>query len=410
MAIRGFKRKFKPLKLITEEEVDSIHTASLEILKNTGVKFDSKWALDFFKKNDCAVDFENKIVKFPEGLVEECIRKAPSTYTCKAREEKYDMVYNKDIVYFQDAPAMHTFDFKTQTTRIPTKQEYADYVKVLDFLPTVHSLSAYPYFGCTDISPVMIMPELMAIKFKNTSKFHQTPYSNDSEIFCIKMAKVVGMEIMGCTVMVAPLVWQESAVNQARRFVEAGFPVSPGTASTLGATGPATIAGSVAKSNAELMAMLVLVQLLKPGQRVLMWHIDWPQNMKTGSPAFGQIGAALGFTIFNQMWCHYGIPAGDATVGFGNAKTPDFQSGYERGIGAILAALSGCSLIQFHGCIMGELAGHPAQAVLDDDIAGMVGRYIEGEEVNFETLAVDLIKEVGPAPGHYLGACPRIEI
>ena len=403
MALKGFKRKFKPLEILSEEEVEAIHASSIDVLKETGVRFESKWALNFLKKNDCIIDKKNNIVRFPEGLIEECIRKTPSVFRVKAREEKYDEVYCKDTVYFQDAPAMNTINLENYSTRTPTKSEYIEYVKVLDALDTVHNLSAYPYFGVSDVSPIMAMPELMAIKFKYTSKFHQSPYANDNEIFSIKMAKAADMEIMGNISQSAPLTWFDSAVKSARRFIEAGFPVVQCSGSSFGATAPATIAGAVAKTNAEHMSMIVLVQLIKPGQRILLWDLDFPQNMKTGSLGFGQIGVSIGCAIFNQMWRYYRIPVGNATVGFVNSKIPDFQCAYERSIGTLISALTGCSLIQLHGCVMGELAGHPVQAVLDDDIAGMVGRFIQGEIVNDETLAVDLIREVGQIPGHYLG-------
>jgi trimethylamine---corrinoid protein Co-methyltransferase len=402
MALKGFKRKYKPLELLSDEEVEAIHAASIDILKETGVKFESKWALNFLKKNDCMVDENNSIVRFPEGLAEECIRKTPSTFRVKAREEKYDMVYSADTVYYQDMPSMNTIDLDTFIPRPPTRKEYADFVKVLDALPTVHGLSCYPYFGCTDIPPIMIMPELMAIKLKNTSKFCESPYSNDSEIFHIKMANAAGAEILGAVSLASPLTWFDSAINQVRRFIDAGFPLGPCSGSFFGATAPATIAGAIAKSNAELISMLVLIQLIKPGHRCLMWEIDCPQNMKTGSPAFGQIGASIGSALFNQMWRYYRVPTANAYPGCINSKIPDYQSGYEKAIGALTSAMTGCNLIQFHGGIMGELSGHPAQAVLDDDVAGMIGRFIQGELVNDETLAVDLIREIGPIPGHYL--------
>ncbi len=402
MSVKGYTRKYKSLQLLSDSDVEAIHTASVDILKETGVKFDSEWACDFFKKNDCMVNNESRIVRFPEGMVEEAIRKTPSVFRVKAREEKYDMVYSKDIVYYQDAPAMNIYDFETQTTRKPTREEYVDYVRVLDYLPTVHGLSCYPYFACEGVPPVMVMPELMAIKFKYTSKFHECPYSNDSEIFCIEMAQIAGCEILGAISVSSPLCWSEAAVNQARRFVNAGFPVGPCSGATFGATSPSTLAGAVAKTNAELISMLVFIQLIKPGQRALMWELDIPQNMKTGSPDFGQITASIANAMFNQMWQYYRVPTANATPGFINAKTPDFQSGYERALGTLMSALSGCNLIQLHGCVMGELSGHPVMAVLDDDIAGMVGRIIEGEVVDNETLAVDLIREVGPAPGHFM--------
>ena len=80
----------------------------------------------------------------------------------------------------------------------------------------------------------------------------------------------------------------------------------------------------------------------------------------------------------------------------------EFQAGYEKGIAAILAALSGVNSMLLHLGVSSELSAHPVQAILDDDIAGMVGRFISGEEMSQETLAVDLIQAVGPIPGHYL--------
>lgn len=403
MAVKGFRRRCNPLCILSEEEVQKVHIATLDILRETGVRFESRWAIDLFKKNDCIVDEADFRVRFPEALVDECIRKTPGVFRTKAREEKHDMVYEGGTVYFQDMPAMHTIDLKSFETKPPTKQEYIDYITVLDALPTVHGLSAYPYFGCGGISPVMMMPELMALKFKYTSKFHECPYSNDSEIFAIKMAQTAGTEILGAISLSAPLTWNEAAVTQARRFIEAGFPVGPCSGSIFGATAPVTIAGAVAKTNAELASMLVMIQLMKPGTRALMWVADFPQNMRTGSPAFGQIGSSINNALFNQMWNFYKVPTANATVGCINSKTPDFQSGYERTMGALISALSGCSLVQLHGGIMGELSGHPVQAVLDDDIAGMIGRFIEGETVDDDTLAVDLIRKVGPIPGHFLG-------
>ena len=83
-------------------------------------------------------------------------------------------------------------------------------------------------------------------------------------------------------------------------------------------------------------------------------------------------------------------------------KEIDVQLGYGKGIGALIVALSGGHFIHLHGSVYGELTWSPLQAIVDDDIAGMVGRTLEGVQVNDETLAIDLINEVGPIPGHYL--------
>ena len=68
MAVRGFTRTMKPLAVLTEEQLEEIHSATLHVLRKTGVRFDSKRALQFFEKNGCWVDYDTNRVKFPEGL------------------------------------------------------------------------------------------------------------------------------------------------------------------------------------------------------------------------------------------------------------------------------------------------------------------------------------------------------
>jgi trimethylamine--corrinoid protein Co-methyltransferase len=170
----------------------------------------------------------------------------------------------------------------------------------------------------------------------------------------------------------------------------------------MGGTGPATIAGSAVVNTAELMAGVTLIQLIKPGARTLVTDFVMQQEMRTGSPAFGAIGNSLYQVVFNQIWQNYGIPTKSSPSGISYSKKIDFQCGYEKALSALIAALSGINLIYLHGGIYGELTFHPLQAILDDDIAGMIGRFVEGIEVSDQTLALDLINQVGPIPGMYL--------
>jgi trimethylamine--corrinoid protein Co-methyltransferase len=127
-----------------------------------------------------------------------------------------------------------------------------------------------------------------------------------------------------------------------------------------------------------------------------------PMNMHTGAPAFGNVAVCIHISGFNQICRHYGIPTYNAD-GYPGSKRPDYQSAYEKAFRAIFTGLSGGSSRPLHGGVYGELSHSPLQSVLDDDIAGMVGRYLEGMSVTDETLALDLIEQVGPVPGHFLG-------
>jgi trimethylamine--corrinoid protein Co-methyltransferase len=405
MALRGYRRSFKPLELLTEEEIESIHAGILRTLQETGVRFDSKEALDLFKKNDCVVDYDIMRVKFPPGLVEECLRKAPSVFHFKSRNPEHDLVIGGNTTYFSATPGMNTVDIKTWKARKATKSETIDALKVLDALESVHFLTPYtPFFGFEGVEEVMAIPEMVTAKIRYTSKNQITGYSKDCEIFNIRIAKAAGTEIQGMMEVSSPLMFDREAIESVFRHVEAELPIHIASGSVMGGTSPATVAGTMVTSNAEIIAGIVTTQLLKPGTRVMAVNFVFPQNMTTGSPFFGNIGISLQASVFCQLWRRkYQVPFQVGSGSFTNSKSIDFQAGYERAIFALIGALSGAHMIQLHGGLHAELTAHPIQAILDDDIAGMIGRFLEGLKVDEETLALDLIKEVGPLPGFFLG-------
>ncbi len=248
----------------------------------------------------------------------------------------------------------------------------------------------------------MAMLESLAARLRNSTKFQCVGFAHDSELFAIKMAQALGIEILGTCAWAPPLAVYHDAVESAFRFAEAGFPIRVISGQVMGGTAPATIAGGVIANNAEVIAGLVLVQLIRPGTRVLVKDFSSPMNMNTGAPVFGSIEACLHNAATNQVFQKYGVPIDDATC-YPNSKMPDYQCGYEKAFRVLIAGLSGANTLLLHGSVHGELTHHPVQAILDDDLAGMVGRFMEGIEVNDETLAVDVIEEVGPVPGHFLG-------
>jgi trimethylamine--corrinoid protein Co-methyltransferase len=125
--------------------------------------------------------------------------------------------------------------------------------------------------------------------------------------------------------------------------------------------------------------------------------------MRTGAPGFGRIGISLFNVMYNQMWRgKYNIPTMFGSSGLGNSKQIDFQLGYEKSIATVLTAVSGARIINYVGGLTGELSHHPVLSVLDNDVAGMIGHFIQGVEVNHQTLAIDLIERVGPIPGFFL--------
>jgi len=405
MLVKGYKINIEPFKILKEEQIEEIHKATITVLKETGIKTDNKMALKLFEKNDCMVDYERNTAKIPESLIEDCLKKVPNSFLVRARESDNDLVIDENTLYFCPLPGQDIVDIETGDRRSATREEYELGVKILDALETVHIIPWYtPYFGFRGISPVMAMLEGLALRIKNSTKVTGEGYSNDSEIYSIKMAKEIGMDLMSFMSVAPPLTWYKNAPDAALRFINADFPLIAGQATGIyGATYPCTVAGASVIGNAETMAGVVLSQLLKPGSKNIVLDFSFPVNMRSGAPFFGNIASSLHSAIFTQLWKYrYKVPVAIAPC-YTNSKVSDFQTGYEKSIPAFTAAVSGANLIFLHGGIYGELTYNPIQSVLDNDIAGMIGRFIEGVTINKETLAAELINEIGPLPGSYLG-------
>jgi len=404
MLKKGFTRKYRPLEILSDQEIESIHRATLHVLESTGVRFESKRALKFFEEAGCRVDHEEMRVRFPPSLVEECLRNCPSSVTIKARDPRNTLRLGGNTLYFFQSPGMRAVDLDTWEPRPATLKEHNDAVRVVDALDTVHLIYAYEfYMDLEGIPPCMVMLEGLASGIRHSTKALATGYSKDSEVFAIEMAKAIGIDLRGIICISPPLTYDGEAVKAAFRFAEAGFPIAVCSGAMYGATGPVTLTGSLISSNAELMAGLALIQLIKPGTGIYVESFTLAMDMLGGHPAFGNVAGTLHNIAFNQIWRHYGIPRENSSTGaYSSSKKIDFQNAYERSMSALSSALSGANALDLHGCVHAELTYHPVMSVLDNDIAGWIGRLIEGVEVTDETMAIDLIEEVGPIPGNFL--------
>jgi len=311
------------------------------------------------------------------------------------------MVGGNALYLVQDV-GMRAVDLETWESRSATLKEHGDFVRALDALDTVHGFQAYEfYMEMEGVPPSMVMLEGLASGIRNTTKMQCMGYGGDSEKFAIKMAKTVGIDLLGALFPSPPLTLFTDSCEGAFSFAEADFPVIIVSGAVMGATAPVTFAGATITQNAEAMAGIVLLQLIKPGAKAIVMDGTHPMNMRNGNMDFGAMGISLHYVMFNQIWRSYGIPTGAAST-FSSSKKIDFQNAYERAMQVLTGAISGNNLTFFQGAMYGELTCHPVQAVLDNDIAGWVGHFLEGVEVNDETLALDLINQVGPIPGNYL--------
>ena len=402
MVHQGFKRRFSPLKLLTEEQIENIHRNTLRVLEETGLRIEHERALKLLKSNGGKVDFDSRRAKFPPWLVEECLSKCPRTFRIKARNPENDVMLDENSVYFGMSCGRHTVDLDTLEPRPATKQEYRDLIIAMDALDNPQIVGPYPLFGWEGLPSIMCIPEGFAARLRNTSKILMTAHSNNCDIFNVEMSKVAGAETIVGPNPSPPLTYGEEAIETLYRAAVNDCPLRFGyTGEVMGATSPATIAGTVVTGSATAMAGIVLAQLIKPGIRISVGGWAFPQNMRSGLIIFGSIEQSLFHAAHSQYWRSLHMPV-NHTTGFTSSKSIDYQCACEKATQTLISALAGANIIQVSGAIFGELTLHPVQMILDDDLCNMIGRFVEGIEVTDETLALELINEVGPIPGMYL--------
>jgi len=401
---RGFRRNFDPIKILSDSQIEEIHRATLDVLEKTGVRFESERALKLLQQNGCTVDFKERIARIPGFLVEECIRKTPSSFSVRARNPKNDVRVGGNTLYFMSSAGARYTDVTTGEVRPATQEENDQAVLVSDALDTIDIFPSYtPYFEIEDVPPVMLCPTSLASRIRFTSKASRGAQATDSFIFETQLAQAVDMQLFGVCEAAAPLSYPEDAINAAFEYINAGFPMYIAAGSVMGGTAPVTVAGATISNNAELLAVVVLIQCIRPGTGICGNDFVTPMDMESGGFLFGALGVNLHQMAFNQLWTQvYRIPTVNTGAAFSNSKLVDYQSGYEKTHTAMVSALSGANVIVLHGGVTAELAYNPILSIINDDVANIIGRTVEGFEVNDETMAVDLIEKVGPVPGTFL--------
>jgi trimethylamine--corrinoid protein Co-methyltransferase len=184
-------------------------------------------------------------------------------------------------------------------------------------------------------------------------------------------------------------------------YAAAGQPQVIASLAIAGATGPVTLAGNLALQNAEVMAGIVLAQLVREGTPIILGGVSSNAEMRNGTLSIGSPEMALNTAATAQMARYYKLPvrSGGAVC---DAKSPDAQASYESMMSLLMARVCGINfvlhsagILESYNCMSYE------KFVIDDEMCGMVKRIKRGYEVNPDTLAFDVVKEVGPG-GHFL--------
>jgi len=408
-ADRCYVGKRVKLELLSQDDVEQIHEATLDVIESVGVKFYSQNALDILEANGASVDRETTVAKLPAGAVEKAMSTAPHEFTLGARNPEYDLPLDGEHIYISsDGCGVFARDFDG-TVRSSRKEDLENCAKVVQALDNVSATSAV--VSAQDCPPeTRVLHEFDACVRSSEKHNIVVSIKEDWEArSLIRMAEALagGTEELKrrpmftaiiCTV--SPLHQERFGMDLALVLAEAGIPVSFYPMPILGATGPVTIAGSAVVNNAEFVSAATLVQLAHPGAKVIHGGGPTAMYMSSGAYASNSPEALLLRSCQGHMADFYGMPAWYG-AGATTAKEPGIQSAYENALAMFMAYASGADVTFGTGLLDGSRILCLENMVVDDEIIGMVKRILAGIEVSEETLAVDLIKKMG-FNGNYL--------
>ena len=215
-----------------------------------------------------------------------------------------------------------------------------------------------------------------------------------------RIFRAAGSSALVSVVGSPPLTYSEDQLANVFLAAELGLPMSVASGVAIGANAPATLAGSLVQTYAEIAAAFTLAQTVRPGMSCMASDYSQPFDMRTGGVVQGGIERGLMGAAWAQLWRTQRVPC--ITRISSDAKVPDYQCAMEKVMAVTVQALAGSSIVNFLGGVYDELVISPVVAVMDNDVAHMVGRLLDGVRVDRESLAVDTIEDVGPVPGHYL--------
>ena len=391
--------------LLTQEQVERIHTASLEILENVGLLVRNEKARAVFTKHGCRVYPETQVVKFPRTVVEQFRKAMPPSFTFHGRDAKYDKTIPADgpiIVTASSAP--NIMDPVTGQERRARSDDIARIAHLVNELPghDVFSTSTL----ADDASPGHFTLARVYPAVKNCLKPIRSTCKDaqDAETvlhFCYLAAggeqafrEHPFVTFHFCPV-VSPLTMDVASTEMVMYFAEKGLPIYGSYVPNAGLTSPMTLAGTVAQCNAEFLAAAVLIEMVRPGTPQIYATLPTVADMRAGAYASGGIECSILHIACAQMARFYNVPYG-GYIGLTNAKVNDAQSGFETGMSSVAGVLAGMDMLNMGGLLDALKAFDFAKLVIDDEIALMLKRIRRGIEFSEENLALDIIAQVGP--------------
>ena len=402
---------FPPLEVITPEQVEQLHEASMHILEEIGITFMDAETLDLWEKAGAKVDHSRQHVWFDRGLILELVAKAPAQFRWRARNPERDRMIGGNYINFVPHGGVIFAQDMDKGRRPGTLEDYYNFLKLAQINPMMHFTGDQ-----------LVVPHDIRVSYRHLHRsygaftlsdkaYMEAPHGRIIAGDAVQMANIVfGTDVSklpepvlgGIINSSSPLRYDDRMLGGMLTFGRAGQVLIITPFVLAGAMSPISIASAITQQNAEALAGIAFVQLLRAGSPVLYGGFTSNIDMKTGGPAFGTPEGAWAMAIGAQLARYYKLPyRGSGSLN--TSKTPDAQAAYET-MWTTWPALMAHTNMLMHavGWLEGGLTVSFEKIIIDMENLAMFQHFFAGLEISKETLALDMIEAVPPG-GHHFG-------
>lgn len=409
--VQGVLSQPSGYRMFTDAQLDEIHLASLEILRRTGVRVHEAESLALLRDAGCIVT-DASLVRFPPAVIENAIADAPSRIVLCNRTGEPRVYLEGHRVYFgTGSDLVNTIDLETGERRLSVLSDIGNAARLADSLPNLDFVMS---MALPSDVPVQTSDRRSFLTMtENTVKplvFTAWDEAGLADIIAMAEAIAGGPDelilapfLLAYLEPTSPLQHTEVVLRKVLMMADHGLPFVYAPGPVDGATAPVTPAGALAMANAEVLSGIAIAQLRRRGAPVVWGSGSGPLDMRTMVATYPSPEFMLHCMAMAEMAHYYYHKPVWGFAGCSESKLPDIQAGIESALWILWTALSGANLVHDTGYIESGLTASCEMMVVCDEIIGFVRRLMHGIDITPETLALDVIDQVGPG-GNYMTA------
>ncbi len=417
LPFRQLRNPYAPVGLLSDDEVDSIHNASLDVLEGIGINFLLDEARDVLKEAGADVEANGSRVRFDRQLIEDLISQAPQSFTAHARNPAHNFEFGPGFINFSMIASPPNASDLDGGRRVGNFEDFCNLGRLGQSLNIVHQFGGYP------VEPIDLHPGIRHLKaesalYKISDKFGAGYCLGRERIRdSIEMARIVrGVSAeqmmtepsLHSTVNAnSPLQYDKPMLSGIMEMARLNQPVVITPFTLAGAMAPVTLAGAIVQQNAEALAGIAFVQAVNAGAPVVYGGFTSNVDMRSGAPAFGTPEYAKAVFIGGQLARRYGVPYRSSNVNASNA--PDVQSAYESQMSIWPCMMAQVTLVKHAlGWLEGGLCASFEKVIIDAEMLQMASEFLQPIAIDDAEFGLSAMREVGPG-GHYFGAAHTME-